>query len=126
MRIVCAILAMALSAPAEADPAGRYLVEGSNPGLEDGGYEGLVEVVRLGDTYGVTWWVGDDIYEGTAIGARLVDGALVPGSARPGDTALIIGYGAGVVVMVETPGGMTGRWALNGRDALGSELWTRR
>lgn len=119
-------LMLALAAtPALADPVGRYVVDGTNPGLEDGTYAGLVEVVRLGETYAVTWWIGDEIYEGTALGATLSGGRLVTGPASPADTALVIGYPAGVVVMQETTGGMAGQWALIGHDALGREVWTR-
>lgn len=61
----CIMLAFT-STTALASPVGDYSVSGSNP--DGSAYSGAVTVQKTGDTYKVTWTVGDKNYAGTGIG----------------------------------------------------------
>lgn len=97
-----------------ADPVGRYLVSGTNPG--DGSpYSGTVQVARTGDTYQVVWAIGNERYVGTGIGNH--EGLAV--SYRSGNATGLALYGA-------EDGNWQGVWAYAGSRQLGTEVWKRR
>jgi hypothetical protein len=96
-----------------ADPVGTYSVEGSNPG---GGskYTGAVTVEQTGETYRVTWVVGDVRFIGTGIG----DKNFIAVSYRSGsDTGLALYRADG--------GNWDGVWAYAGGRTMGTEIWKR-
>ena len=95
-----------------ADPVGSYDVQGSNP---DGSkYTGTVTVTRTGDTYRVTWRVGDTRYDGTGIGNK----EFLAVSYRSGDESGLALYGA-------DGGNWKGIWTYAGGSKIGAELWSR-
>src|SRR4051812_49504818 len=71
------------------DPAGRYSVEGSNPGSKDR-YAGTVTVERTGATFRVTWDIGNQTFVGTGIGS---DTGLAVAYRSGGQTGIAM-YGA--------------------------------
>lgn len=96
--------------PAFADPSGTYDIEGVNP---DGStYTASVLVAKLGETYTVTYTVGDSKVSGTAIGD---------------DDVLSIGYGdkanIGVALMFREGEAWKGVWTYLGAKSLGTEEW---
>jgi hypothetical protein len=96
-----------------ADPVGMYSVEGNNPG---GGskYTGAVTVEQTGDTYRVTWMVGNVRFVGTGIG----DKNFIAVSYRSGnDTGLALYRADG--------GNWDGVWAYANGRTMGTEIWKR-
>jgi hypothetical protein len=100
-----------------ADPGGTYDVEGSGPGGSTT-YRGTVEVTRTGETYRITWTIGEEIYTGTAIG---------------NDDVLSIAYASadsaqhGLAVYSREQGGdWAGLWTPSGGTTLAKERWRRR
>lgn len=70
-RALLAIMLL-LPLPAAADALlGRYDAEGVNP--DGSSYRGSAEIVANGETYRITWWVGESVFDGTAI---LLNGTL--------------------------------------------------
>lgn len=132
MKILWALILpfwMGLMAAAQADPVGVFNVEGTNPG-GGSGYEGVVEVERTGDTYAVSWRVGDDYFVGTGIGAANVKGTTTFGDAASQDSAIAVSYASGssfgLALFVEQENGQwKGIWTYAGSDAIGTEIWTR-
>lgn len=55
-----------LPAAALADPTGSYTVEGKSPGGAT--YRGSVVIAKTGETYKVTWTIGNEKTVGTAVG----------------------------------------------------------
>ncbi len=115
MRIVIAAVALALGAATAfaADPAGRYAVEGTNPGNASR-YTGTVQVERTGQTFRVVWTVGTARYVGTGIGSREFL-AVTYGTGRTNGIALYAADG----------GNLKGLWTNAGGRDLGSEIWKR-
>src|SRR5262245_29869592 len=63
-----AAMLMSVAAAWAGDPVGRYSIVGSNPGSGTK-YAGTVTVERTGDTFRVTWDIGNQTYVGTGIGS---------------------------------------------------------
>ena len=97
-----------------ADPVGRYSVEGINPGSGTK-YTGTVNVEQTGETYRVTWVVGDARFIGTGIG----DKNFLAVSYKSGDSTGLALYGADTA-------DWTGVWAYSGGTKMGAEKWTRK
>ena len=98
---------------AAAGPEGRYEVVGSNPG---GGskYSGTVMVERTGETFRVTWDIGNQTFVGTGIGS---------------DKGLAVAYRSGnqtgLAVYGPKDDGWEGVWAFTNGQTIGGETWTR-
>ena len=95
------------------DPAGRYSVLGSNPGKKDR-YAGTVTVERTGDTFRVTWDIGNQTFVGTGIGS---DKGFAVTYRSGSQTGLAI-YGA-------KGDNWEGVWTYTGGRDIGGEVWTR-
>jgi hypothetical protein len=93
---------------------GRYRVVGSNPGSGTN-YSGTVTVERTGDTFRVTWDIGNQTYVGTGIGS---DKGFAVAYRSGNQTGLAI-YGA-------KGEGWEGVWTYTGGRDIGGEAWTRR
>lgn len=133
-RITClaaALLAcLTFAAPSRADPVGTYDVVGTNPG-SDGTYGGTVTVTRTGDTYDIVWMIAGTRFDGTGLGARVVDGQYLVGPARPDDVSLSVGYVSGgsfgIAIYFEgADGSWQGVWTYDGSDRIATERWTPR
>lgn len=108
-----AVLLFTLTA-ALADPAGFYLVNGTDA-ANGNPYSGTVRVERTGDTFRVTWLVGNTQYDGTGIG----NAEFLAVSYRAGNITGLALYG--------TKGdNWEGIWAYAGGRRLGTEVWQRR
>ena len=117
MRTFSAAIAatlMLFTSVALADPVGRYSVEGINPGSGTK-YTGTVNVEQTGETYRVTWVVGDARFIGTGIG----DKNFLAVSYKSGDSTGLALYGADTA-------DWTGVWAYSGGTKMGAEKWTRK
>jgi hypothetical protein len=120
LRKLIVIAALVLSAMADGspafagDPVGTYSVTGSNPGGR-GRYSGSVTVERTGDTFRVTWDIGNQTYIGTGIGSE--KGIAV--TYRSGNQTGLAIYGA-------TGNNWEGVWTYTGGREVGGEVWTRR
>ncbi len=67
MKLATLSLGLALIAgPALADPTGSYTVEGKSPG--GAAYRGSAVITKTGETYKVTWTIGNEKTVGTAVG----------------------------------------------------------
>ena len=99
-------------ASAFAGPAGKYDVEGTNPG-NGKEYSGTVSVERTGDTFKVTWNIGGTRYVGTGIG----DKEFLAVSYRAGDYT-------GLALYAATKDGWKGIWTYADGTKIGSEVWT--
>ena len=108
-----AVLLFTLTA-ALADPVGFYLVNGTDA-ANGNPYSGTVRVERTGDTFRVTWIVGNTQYDGTGIG----NAEFLAVSYRSGNVTGLALYG--------TKGdGWEGIWAYAGGRRVGTERWQRR
>jgi hypothetical protein len=98
---------------ASAQVTGRYTVDGQNPNGSQ--YQGTASVERTGDTYRVTWTVGDARFIGTGIGS---------------DDALAITYrsgnNTGVALLFREGGETRVVWTYAGGTTVGAERWRRR
>jgi len=95
------------------DPVGRYSVQGSNPGNKSP-YSGTVTVERTGETFRVTWDIGNQTFIGTGIGGD--KGFAV--SYRSGNQTGLAIYGA-------NGDNWEGVWTYTGGQVIGGEAWTR-
>ncbi|WP_430911213.1 hypothetical protein [Methylobacterium sp. sgz302541] len=110
------ILAGLLAAAPAAAIEGRYAVEGSNPGRSDVTYRGLAAIRKSGDTYSIVWQIGS----GRQIGTGILTGSVLSVVFRSID-----GKGGGVASFETADGAVTsGRWAVTGGTATGTERWT--
>ena len=95
------------------DPVGRYSVQGNNPGNKSP-YSGTATVERTGETFRVTWDIGNQTFIGTGIG---------------GDKGFAVSYRSGNLTGLAIYGAKgdnwDGVWAFSGGEDLGSEVWTR-
>ena len=91
-----------------------YTVAGSNPGGK-GRYSGAVTMERTGDTFRVTWDIGNQTYVGTGIGNA--KGFAV--SYRSGNLTGLAIYGA-------KGDNWEGIWTYAGGKDIGAEVWTRK
>lgn len=95
---------------------GRYTVEGSNPGRSEATYRGLAEIRRTGDTYSIVWQIGQ---------ARQIGTGILTGSVLSVVFRTVEGQGGGVASFETADGAVTsGRWAVTGGTATGTERWT--
>lgn len=116
MRIAAACAAFVLLVATNAfaaDPAGRYRIDGTNPG-SGSTYTGTVTVSRTGETWSVVWLVGNTRYVGTGIG----DSNFIAVSYRAGNATGLALYGA-------EGGNWKGVWAYAGGQQIGTERWLR-
>ena len=97
-----------------ADPAGRYQVEGGNPG-NSGAYHGVVTVQKTGQTYRVIWVIGSTRFVGTGIGTN--DFFSVAYAAP--------GKGFGLALYRPNGSDWAGVWTLAGGQTVGWETWKR-
>jgi len=104
----------ALSSAWAGDPAGSYGLVGSNPGGK-GRYAGTVTMERAGDTFRVTWDIGNQTFAGTGIGSE--NGFAV--AYRSGNQTGVAIYGA-------KGNDWEGVWTFTGGKEVGGESWTRR
>ena len=114
MRYLLVAAAVLWSATAfAADPVGTYKIEGNNPG---GGskYTGTVTVEKTGDTFRVTWMVGDNKYVGTGLG----DKNFIAVSYRSGKET-------GLALYSDDGGNWNGIWTYAGGRTMGIETWKR-
>ena len=111
--VIAAALVFSVTA-AFADPAGRYFVEGTDPGKPNSTYTGTVTVEKTGDTYKVVWVIGGTQYVGTGIGNK---DFLAVSYKSGSDTGLAL-YGA-------DGGNWVGVWTYAGGKELGPETWKR-
>jgi hypothetical protein len=109
-----AVLLLSVSFACAGDPVGRYAVVGSNPGSGTN-YSGTVTVERTGDTFRVTWDIGNQTYVGTGIGS---DKGFAVAYRSGNQTGLAI-YGA-------KGEDWEGVWTYTGGRDIGGEAWTRR
>lgn len=129
IRCLTAAVLLALTPMiAMADPVGIYDVVGTNP--DNGGeYKGTAEVKRTGETYSVTWTIGDSTIIGTGLGAKFVsETRFEMGVATPDDIALSVGYVAqdtsGIAMYFQQPDGhWEGVWTYGGTTKATSEKW---
>jgi len=98
-----------------ASPVGQYSVEGTSPG-EGGKYSGDVKVEKTGDTYRVTWIIGDTTFIGTGIGD---DKFIAVSYKSDNDKTGLALYGAAG----DNWGGV---WTYSGGKKIGTEVWTRK
>jgi len=111
---ICAAIILSTLTAFAGEPAGRYAVEGSNPG---GGarYTGTVTVEPTGDTFRVTWDVGGQTFVGTGIGTS--EGLAV--SYRSGSNT-------GLAIYSPKGNNWEGVWTYAGGRTVGGEVWSRR
>jgi hypothetical protein len=103
LALLTAVTAVAEPAP-EKDLTGVYACEGKNP---DGSpYQGIVEILKVKDTYLVRWTVGA---EKRVVGVGMVNGAVLAVSYFGGSPAL-------VVYSVTTDGRLDGKWTIGGAE----------
>jgi hypothetical protein len=116
MRTIISALAVVLLTltAALADPVGEYVANGTDA-ANGNPYSATVTVQRTGDTYRVTWFVGNTRYDGTGIGNK----DFLAVSYRSGNVTGLALYGA-------KGDGWEGIWAYAGGRRLGTEVWQRR
>jgi hypothetical protein len=99
------VRAAAEDAPAS-DFSGVYACEGMNP---DGTpYAGVVEIVKLRDTYLVRWTMTDGV---RVVGVGVVKAGVLAVSYFAGTPAV-------VVYSTETDGRLAGKWTMGGAEGL--------
>ena len=99
-----ASMAVATEHAAENDLTGVYSCEGRNP---DGSpYAGIVEIVKVQDTYLVRWTLSTD---SQVVGVGIVSGGALSVSYFGGSPAL-------VVYSVTTVGRLDGKWTMGGAE----------
>jgi hypothetical protein len=113
--VLAATLLAGLAAPALAQRAGPYAVEGQ--GADGSRYEGSAVLAPLGaDTWRVTWRVGSDSAEGVAI--LIPQGPLlVVGYTIAGETGV-------AVYAVQPDGRLLGTWTQGRGGGIGTEVMT--
>lgn len=111
--VATCIMVACVSATALADPAGKYDVSGSNP--DGSAYSGTATVEKTGDTFKVTWAVGEKHYNGTGIGN---DEFIAVSYESSGETGLAL-YSA-------ESENWKGIWSYAGGSRLGKEIWTKK
>ena len=98
-----------------ADPVGSYRVTGNNPG-GGSGYSGSVNVQRTGDTFRVTWDIGNQTFVGTGIGSR---DFLAVSYRSGGQTGLAL-------YAQQSDGSWQGVWTYADGRQIGAERWLPR
>lgn len=128
--LAAALVALAVNAPAQADPTGKWSVRGLNPDT-GGTYEGTVSVKRTGDTYEVLWVIAGDTFRGTGIGGLVKDGQFLSGPAHKDDTSIAVGYVSGnsfgvAHYFLQADGTWKGAWTYGGSGEVAIEEWRKR
>ena len=113
LGVAVAFLVLGSTMAIAADPEGRYRVVGNNPG---GGpqYSGTVVVERTGETFRVTWDIGNRTFVGTGIG-----------SERGLAVTYRSGTQTGLAIYGPQGDGWQGVWTFTDGRAIGGENWTR-
>ena len=124
MRKLLAMMAMVLMGnmaylgSGMADELVTYDMVGTNPGENQGGYKGVVNLENQGQRVVITWTLsGNDKVTGTGI----VTGNTMAVAFPSGK-----GYGVGLYVRDPTTEQVSGIWTLSGRSENGTETWTLR
>jgi hypothetical protein len=115
LLLLAATLLVALAAPATAQRAGQYAVEGQ--GADGSRYEGAAVLAPLGqNTWRVAWRVGSDTAEGVAI--LIPEGPLlVVGYTMAGETGV-------AAYAVQADGRLLGTWTQGLGGGIGTEVMT--
>jgi len=107
------VTAAAEQAP-ESDLTGVYACEGNNP--DGSSYSGLVEILKVQDTYLVRWTLSTDT---RVVGVGIFRGGVLAVSYFGGSPAL-------VVYSVTTDGRLEGKWTIGGTEgSVFSETLTK-
>jgi hypothetical protein len=115
LRSIAALgaLVLVLTAPAFAQVAGTYAVEGAD--AQKHKYQGTVTVTPEGENFRIVWKIGNETYRGTGLSAG---------------EALAVSYSwannTGVALYVKQGDGWVGVWTSSDQKGQGSEFWTRR
>jgi hypothetical protein len=111
--LAAAFLHSPLPAMAQGSVAGTYQVDGTNPNGSH--YAGVAVVEATGDTYLITWTVGNDKSVGRGV---FLERTLAVGG--------VLGNGGFVFAMSPKNGNLEGVWAdMQNGTKLGGEVWTR-
>lgn len=112
--VIATALAVATVSAWAASPEGTWTVIGTNP---DGtsSYTGKVTVTRKGQTYEVTWTIGNDIQRGTGV---IVDGRFGVAYDAAGKASIAL-------YTEKSANEWSGLWALGGDTRSGTETWKR-
>jgi hypothetical protein len=127
--LAAAVLMLAAPALAWADPTGTFKVKGKN--ASDGSeYTGTVTVARTGETYSVTWKIGDSEYTGTGLGATFKNDRFEMAAASADDIAISVAYVSGksfgMAMFFQQPDSTwQGVWAYGGSQKVAGETWTK-
>jgi hypothetical protein len=113
--LLCSAFLLAAGSAARAEGPGRYKVEGNNgkPGTD---YTGTATITRTGETWRISWTVGDDKYDGFAVGDGRVLSATFASSGSTGAALLVS----------DDKGGYISVWAFKGDTTTGVEKFTPR
>lgn len=113
--LITATLLAGLAAPAQAQQAGSYSVEGQ--GADGSRYEGTAILAPLGqNTWRVTWRVGGDTAQG--VGILIPQGPLlVVGYTLAGETGV-------AAYAVQADGRLLGTWTQGQGGGIGTEVMT--
>ncbi len=121
-KVLLALAGICLATDAMADdPTGIYDVTGVVRDAS-GSYTGSVEVTKTGETFAVTWTLGDDVTTGIGI-------ASGEGPDAPNRFAIAFGstQSFGVLDLTLQPdGSWNGPWVYVGGQTISVETWTRR
>lgn len=114
LRLAAALLAASLTSAAAEGP-GQYAVSGQDP--DGSSYQGSATITQTAkDIWRIAWVIGDERYEGFAIG----DGKVL-------SVMFTSKEGSGVALYVsDDKGDYNGRWAFRGASAVGSEKLSTR
>lgn len=110
-RLALAVgLVALLAAPAQAQRAGLYDVEGTN--LDGSAYRGQAQIEQLGlNSFAIRWRIGNQIVEGVGMASGRTIAVAYGVSQRPG-----IG-----IYTLKPDGSMEGEWTIVGAPAIGTE-----
>ena len=121
-KVLLALAGICLATEAMADdPTGIYDVTGVVRDAS-GSYTGSVEVTKTGETFAVTWTLGEDVTTGIGI-------ASGEGPDAPNRFAIAFGstQSFGVLDLTLQPdGSWNGPWVYVGGQTISVETWTRR
>jgi len=109
---VSALIQHAGTVGQQGGPVGHYTVTGH---LGDSSYSGDVVVDQIGNTYHVAWTIAGTTYAGIGIS----DGTNLAVGYRSGDAI-------GVAYYTPSNLGLSGIWAYENGNTVGTETWTRK
>lgn len=110
--LAAVLLAWSTGVALAADPTGVWQISGTSPGGST--YHGTATVQANGQTYSVTWRVGNSSYAGVGI---LSGNAFATYYQNASD--------AGVILYQATGSNWNGLWAHGKGGAVGTEVWRR-